>query len=280
MHRFSAMSWLRARFLLITLLSISWLSACGGGGGTAEAPGLPPPSPGLPAATTAAVPDNRQRDPLQVLIMGNSHASSNDLPGLLAGLLRHQRPAASVEVVLAPGFGFLDELLNNAGTRAALESRRWSHVILQGQKYSVSAQQSYPTEAAQAWIGLSKALGATPLLFPEHGQRGNAAEGQRVFSLHQAIAAKAPACVAPIGPAWDATLLQMPGVMLHSADGNHAALAGSLLTALVFYELITGMPASALPHQPTLAIEASLQQRLREQASAAIARHGGCVYGG
>ena len=145
-----------------------------------------------------AVPDNRTVNEFRVLLMGNSHVQVNDLGGLLQQLLRVGRPQASVRTTLTGILGFLDERLMDSETETQLVTQVWSHVIVQGQKYSTSGLVNYSTDAAKYWLALIKAQHATPVLFPEHARYQNNEEGNRVYMLHRSIAQEEAACVAPV----------------------------------------------------------------------------------
>jgi hypothetical protein len=156
-------------------------------------------------------------------------------------------------------------------TQQSLESRAWTHIILQAQKYSTSGMYSYPTDAAEEWIRRVKAQGAEPILFPEWPREGNTEEGQRVHDLHLGIASREPACVAPVGLAWEETIRAFPELDLYAADGNHSNINGATLTSFVFYEVITGQPASGLPYIPGIGVSADTQQKLRDAATVVVA---------
>jgi hypothetical protein len=235
---------------------------------------LPIVSPGL------AIPDQRAAAKFEVLLLGNSHVHSHDLAAMLELMLKQGRPQASSSVQALADYAFLDERLADGGrTLTAIQNRGWSHLVLQGQKYSTTGRYTYPTDAAQYWIALSKQRGATPVLFPEHAREGNVEEGGRVFQLHQMIALQEPACVAPIPLAWYAAI-QQQGLTLHEADGNHANRTGAALTAFVLYEVITGDPADQLATIPQLALSATVQQQLKQLASATLQQHSACRFQG
>lgn len=203
----------------------------------------------------------------QLLFMGNSHSASNDLPGLVTRLIRTNRPDAETYDALAPGYGFLADRLSDGVSGSFLRSRQWSHVILQAQKYSSTGRYTYPTAAAEEWIRRATSQDARPILFPEWPRRGNTEEGQRVHNLHLEIASREAACVAPVGLAWEQALADIPGIDLHAPDGNHANLKGSLLTAYVLYQVITGQPASELSNLPDIGVSTDLQTELKAVAS-------------
>lgn len=273
------MSALRCRVLSILLSG--FLIACGGQQSATE-PALPPvsnqpPDPGPDATPNQAVPDNRQSNPMQILLFGNSHSGSHNLPGTLQ-LLLQQGTGKTVGALRAGGAAYLDERLDDQVSRPLLESGSWTHLILQAQKYSTTGLYNYSTAGAKSWIALAKARGVTPVLFPEHPRAGNHEEGMRIFMLHQQIAAEQAACVAPVGPVWDQVLQQWPDLPLHSEDGNHAAPAGALLTAYVLYQVISGKQAEVLPDLPALDVPLPTQRILRQAASAGIRQYPPCPF--
>jgi len=212
----------------------------------------------------------------EVLLIGNSHSSKAGLPKTLAQLIKAGNPGASVNVENAGGWKFLVEHLRNRSTRKKLESGSWTHVVLQAQKYSSSGRYYYPTDAAEEWVRRARSQGAEPILFPEWARRGNNEEGPRVHKLHQQISARVPACVAPIGLAWEQVKQQPEPIRLHAADGNHANRNGALLTAYVLYEVITQQHADELPYIENIKVDAITQQRLRLVATATIEANPPC----
>ena len=234
------------------LFSLALLTAACSGGGAASAPvGAPPAAPPTPAPAD-----------ISVLMMGNSHTAFHSLPDTLAAMVSAGKPRKTVSVVTAPGWLFLDERLAHEPSMALLGSQRWSHVILQAQKYSSSGLFTYSTAEAEQLIGLVRTASAVPILFPEWSRLG-VDETQRIYDLHASIARKAPACVAPIGQAWDRALARYPGLTLHDPDGNHAAPPGSFLAALVLYATVTGNSPATLPTFPIYGVDADTQDKLR-----------------
>ena len=212
----------------------------------------------------------------EILLIGNSHSSRNNLPGLVAILIETGPPSKTVHARTAPSWGFLVDHLQNKKTQRLLESQSWTHVILQAQKYSSSGRYYYPTTAAEELIRRAKLQDAIPIMFPEWPRRGNSEEGQRVHELHLQIASREPACVAPVGLAWQLILEQKPSLKLHAPDGNHSNRQGALLTAYVLYEVITGKPAAELPYVSSIKVASEAQEILRNSASESITEQPNC----
>jgi len=240
---------------LVACLLTSFLAACGGGGdGGAQ---------GRMQGTSPVIAD------ISLLFMGNSHTTVNDLSGMVTEMVRTGRPDKTVGAAVAPGFLFLDERLHDAASTNLLASQHWSFVILQAQKYSSSGQFTYSTAEAEELIRRARTAGAVPILFPEWPRR-NIVETQRIYDLHVSIAQREPACVAPIGQAWDLALARHPELTLHADDGNHSAPAGAFLAALVLYATITDRSPLDLPHFPRFPVDAGTQALLRAIADEAV----------
>jgi hypothetical protein len=233
------------------------LAACGGGSGDTQ-PGGAASNPPPPATTD-----------ISLLFMGNSHTVANNLPNMVADMVRAGKPGKTVAAVVAPGGMFLEERLHDAPTLALMRSQAWSHVIFQAQKYSTSGQFSYSTAEAKELIRISRAQRAVPVMFPEW-PRKDIDETQRIYDLHVSIAQAESACVAPIGQAWDLALARVPTLTLHATDGNHSVPAGAFLTALVLYATITGQSPLDLPPMPQYPVELSLQETLRGIAAETV----------
>jgi hypothetical protein len=242
------------------LLALALTACGGGGGGSRESSQNGGGSSVGPPPTSADV---------SLLFMGNSHTSANNLVGMVAAMITSGRPQKTVAAVEAPGWMFLEERLNHEPSRALLARQTWSVVVLQAQKYSTSGQVFYSTEEAKELVRLSRGREAVPIMFPEWPRRG-VDETQRIYDLHVSIAQAAPACVAPIGQAWDLALARHPTLTLHDDDGNHSAPAGAFLTALVLYAAITGLSPLDLPNLPQFNVNADAQAILRAIAEETI----------
>ncbi len=255
------------------------LAGCGGSGsdaGVSQSDRNGDPAGSTRYATSQPLVDNSGASAYKVLLMGNSHVAG--LYSVLADLLALGQPGKSIDVQLSTSAGFLDERVNDGFSEQLLESEPWTHVILQGQKYSTTGTLTYPTDAAEYWIRGSKEQGATPIMFPEHPQRGNTWEGQTLWDLHSGIAVRENACVAPVGLVWDEVTFRAPSLELHLPDGNHASGTGVLLTALVFYPIITGQPVESLPDLSAFDIDPAAERVMKQAASAVLFNYSACNF--
>ena len=68
----------------------------------------------------------------------------------------------------------------------------------------------------------------------------------------------------------------MPTIELHHADGNHASYAGKVLTAMTFYEIITGELADAIPYNPALQLDQQQQALFGQIVTQVLLEHPAC----
>jgi hypothetical protein len=271
---------------IIVLIGASCLVGCSGGSGgvpNETATGSGGVTTGTACTdctagytTSQPLADNSNASAYKVLLMGNSHAAA--LQTTLRRLLVLGQPGKPVDVQVSPGWGFLADRIDDVVSKQKLESELWSHVILQAQKYSSTGTNSYPTTAAEFWIRGAKELGATPIMFPEHPRKGNTWEGQTLWELHTGIAVRENTCVAPVGLVWDEVIFRDASLTLHQFDGNHASEAGVLLTALVFYQVITGQPVESLPRLSAFNIDPATEQIMKASVSSLLYRFSPCAY--
>lgn len=261
------------------------ISACGGGSSPDKSDGLDNGTGNNTETLVIAaptkdldIPNNTLSDPLKILLIGNSHTSSNGLGAIIKLLINAGKPLTVVEVERVNGISYLDERINDGRTLEHIKQDKWTHIVLQAQKYSQSGTVLYSTTAAQMWVDIAKDRGATPVLFPEHPSRGNFDEASYVHNIHLSIVEKQKSCIAPIGLGWELVIEQLPELEMHAPDGNHAAYTGSFFTALIFYQVFTDELADSLPYLPSVPLSESIQNQLGKIASQILDEHQACSY--
>jgi len=259
------------------LISIFLIVGCGGSdtpNNNDELEIAPPLASGGQLTQKLPIKDNRDIEKFEILMIGNSHSSSVSRSLKLLFSYVEQR-----EVEISTIFGaHLVDTVAKVENIDRFNENSWSHVILQGQKYSQSQSTLYSTESTKTWIKRVKTQGGTPILFPEHPQKGNRSEAEYVHRIHSKIAFQEPSCVAPVGLAWDFVLEIQPMLGLYSADGNHASELGGFLSALVIYEVTTGLSADLIPYIEDLPGDEMTQDLFGLMASKAILENPSCIY--
>lgn len=173
----------------------------------------------------------------RILFIGNSHTYVNNVPEsvrqLLASDSNHRN--ASVKSVSV-------SLLENAGPDVdqAIRSENWDFVVLQGAQVSSSHKYRYSQAHAIALANLALSWKSKVLLCAEWPRRGWD-ETQYQLGVYREIQAAAKGSViVPICQVWDASRAKLGGIDLWNADGNHANLKGSFLSACTIYRYLTG----------------------------------------
>ncbi len=261
-------------YMVILLCLASCSDSSKGNSDASEGNKIPPPPKDSPKV---AIPDNRDVDHYKILFIGNSHVGG--LANIVQKMFENNLTTKLVTSQLAPGSAFLEERLNDGITYKKIKSEQWTHIILQAQKVSSSQSRLYPTSAAESWVELVKTeLSATPIMFPEHPQKGRIFEARYIHDIHLGIAERSPACVAPVGLAWDLAFKLYPNLILHQDDGNHANIKGRFLSALVFYQTISGESAENLSYIEDVEVDSIAQEQLAQVASQAIANNEPCQF--
>ena len=221
------------------------------------------------------VPNNQGVTEYRIAITGNSHVAGLGMN--VASIIAQLSPEKSVYTETI-GQGYLVDSIASSNTNDRLNEGNWSHVILQGQKYSQSRSRYYPTEGAKEWIAKAKEAASTPILFPEHPQKGDTTEAQYVHDIHLGIAESQQTCLAPVGLTWDRVIELVPSLTLHSTDGNHASRIGQYLTALVFAEIITGKRVDSITLSPIEGVSADVQLVIAQAVSDTLHQHKACPF--
>ncbi|MEW6981899.1 hypothetical protein AAD001_04520 [Colwelliaceae bacterium 6471] len=270
------------KIIVVCLLSIFGLFACGGSNSNSGNHQDNVPVNTVPdnnvneISSELAIPNNQNVDSYKILFYGNSHITHLSAP--LGMMFQQGKPDKQVMISSSLSLQYLAERLENDADVARLTGENWTHVIFQAQKYSQSGSFKYPTIAAETWVKKAKAQNATPIMFPEHPQRGRVKEARMVHYIHLTIATNEASCVAPVGLAWDLALSLKPDLAMHDADGNHASALGKVLTAMVFYQVITGESADLLPYIAGLSADQETQDFFGQVASQAIQENIACDF--
>lgn len=197
---------------------------------------------------------------VEILFLGNSYTSVNDLPGMVEELATAAgRPLRQESIT--PGGMTLDGHASDSGTVAKIASRRWSYVVLQEQSLMPILEPETFFASARVLDGAVRAAGSRTLFYLTW-PRLDAPENQaKLTAAYSQIARELSADVAPVGPAWAAALAERPDLALYSSDGSHPGPQGTYLAALVFFAKIfrrspEGLPAR-LEHGGTVLVDLS-----------------------
>jgi len=189
---------------------------------------------------------------MRVLFVGNSYTYVNDLPAMLTTIAARSRPSIAIMATSATVGGATLQLhWDSTGARGRLEERGWDAVVLQGQSVEPLWQPAVFGAYADRFGALATSVGARPLWFATWARRadsdvyaepwsGGTADAmtsalERGYSTAQM---RNGGALVRVGEAWRRALAARPSLALHDADGSHPTVAGTYLTACVFYEVM------------------------------------------
>jgi hypothetical protein len=242
--------------LRLAHLAFIAITACGGDS---------PQGPLDPAATN-------------ILFVGNSLTSTNDLPGMVAALIDSAGLGpAMVRSRAYPDFG-LEDHWNQGGVQKQLAEAGWDYVVMQ---QGPSATEGRPSllEYAERFAIPIRTAGAEPALYMVWPAATRSFDWDGVRDSYQMAAAQAGGLFLPAGEAWREAWQRDPSLALYGADGFHPSPLGTYLAALVIAERVTGRSAVGMAREIAtrqgvrLTVPAAVAQLLQESAHAVSLRY-------
>lgn len=190
---------------------------------------------------------------INVLFVGNSLTSANDLPGMVAAIAKSRRLAVNCESY-APGGARLSQHASNPEVAKKIKEKPWDFVVFQEQSQLPAFPENqlsravFPyakklTETARSANSKTKVVFYMTMahrngdpdnknVFPEL----ETYEGmqQRVNRCYREIEKDNEVLIAPVGEVWQTAIKQKPKLDLY-ADDVHPNKTGTYLAACVFY---------------------------------------------
>ena len=210
----------------------------------------------VPQLETAHSRIGRSTTPQEVpdiLFIGNSYTSSNNLPDLIRNVAISVGKNIAIGRETQGGFNF-ERHVQNPDTFRSIEERPWDAVVLQEQSQRPSFRQPflessvYPP-AARLANAVHENNNCTRLMFfqtwgRENGDSSNCryipevctfdGMNSRLQSTYLTLAERNNGEVIPVGAAWKYVRDNHTEINLYS-DGSHPSVSGSYLAAMAFY---------------------------------------------
>lgn len=196
-----------------------------------------------------------------ILFIGNSHTQYNDVPGMVAELLRPESGWHGVQIHLV-GVALLNDAAESAQFNKILSSGQLTHAVLQGATVSSSHKYTYPQDGGIAVAKRLRDLGVQVFLVSEWPRRGWD-ETAYIEDVYKGMAKATGSTVVPVGRVWDAVRKDRQGVDLWQGDGNHASPQGSYLSARTIARWLNSKPLQSA----TEGIDPALTQSVDQAAS-------------
>lgn len=226
---------------------------------------------------------------INVLFLGNSYTSVNDLPGTINSLLEGSDKTMTYASNTPGGCCFFEHVTNNASLNL-IRRGSWDYVVLQEQSQMPSIDyyrynSMYPAAAQLRDSILKYSPCAEVVFYMTWGRRDGGQQcedyGEGIYCsadfsdfdhmqdtmtrAYCEIAEQLQSRVAPAGEAWRYAR-QHSDIELFSGDGSHPSIQGTYLTACTFYATFWGESPIGLAYPANLTeAEACLLQKAASQ---------------
>jgi len=170
----------------------------------------------------------------QILFIGNSFTTRNDLPGLL-GLISREGMGIIIESRVISAGGASLRRHWNAGAARVITSTEWDYVVFQEQSTLPVKNSRRFHENVREFLPAMKESCARMVLFMTWARKNEPENQRRLTDSYNQIGEELGATVVPVGTAWQLLLAEHGQPVLHAEDGSHPTIAGSYLAACTFY---------------------------------------------
>lgn len=226
---------------------------------------------------TKGIPERPEEEPINLLMIGNSHTYYNDMPEIVRQIALSHGDEVQMETLTLAGASFKNHV-EGSGNQALIQSQDWDYVVLQ-ENASVAARASdiaaanmYPfAETLVDWVKTNHqptrvyyyltqaySVGApwcdeVPTVCDYDGML------DAIRANYIALDGSTPAQVCPAGIAWKILFNEIPGIELHDDDTVHPNLLGSYVSACTIYASLFQRPLDDTSYRPESIDEATAQ---------------------
>jgi hypothetical protein len=180
-----------------------------------------------------------------VLFVGNSLTSVNDLPGMVLALAQSAGDTIAVRSLTLDNHALVD-FITEGRVQPMISQGGWEYVVLQQGPSTVPICRDTLVLAVKAIDQMARQVGAHSIVLMPWPTSARQFDFGKVHESAQMAAATVSGRFAPAGDAWQSILQSDPSLALYGPDGYHPSVYGTYLTALVIYEQVTGHDARQL----------------------------------
>lgn len=214
----------------------------------------------LPTASALAdTPAEPAEPPASILFVGNSFTFYNNaIYTHLRKLLMAEDPSTRESIFLKSmtisGAALAD---HEGGLGQMLEARPWDVVVLQGHSREAIEPDRRPgfDDAADRLVAAIREKNARPVIFMTWAYADRPEMTAALERAYTETGARLGVMVVPVGLAFAEALAARPGLALHMADKVHPTVAGTYLSAAVFYAALYGKNPEPLAYDAGLGEE-------------------------
>lgn len=121
-----------------------------------------------------------------------------------------------------------------------IASSKWDYVVLQEQSTLPLKNPARMHEYVRLFDGEIRRRRARTVLYMTWARRHELQRQEQLAKAYTDVGREIGAIVVPVGLAWQRVFLRHPEIVLHDKDNSHPNLAGSYLSACVFFAALFG----------------------------------------
>jgi hypothetical protein len=195
-----------------------------------------------------------QVEPLKILFIGNSYTQMNEMPSILQKMVDKTGVKAIIERNTQSGASFKTHS-ERKDMYAAIKSRNWDYIVLQGYSRELSYTPEYIDSATVPFVNkiidsiYAKNTCTNILFFMTWGYKDGFMDREEVNTYdkmtyniergYRYLSSLYNIAVVPVGVVWK-SVKQKSDEDLYVADRAHPSVNGSYLAACTFYNVIFG----------------------------------------
>ena len=197
----------------------------------------------VPVARALIMPEctkyaNEESAQASLLFIGNSLTFYNELPLVLARMLKCQSPPAvagglKIWMMVQGGFTLEDHWRKNLTRTVVTQLGPWDYVVLQEQSIRILSEEAQYMRYLENFVEEVRKCGAKPVLYATWSLENEAAAFVTVTERFCSAAEKFQLLSVPVGRCWERLRKEHPGIQLYQ-DAVHPTESGTYLAACAF----------------------------------------------
>ncbi len=184
--------------------------------------------------------------PRQVLFVGNSLTTTNDVPGLVEAISIAVGERLVCKTVAFGGYS-LEDHWNQGDARREIAKGGWTTVVLQQGPSSLPESRVLLVDYARRFNEEARRAGAKTALYMVWPSADRRADFDGVKTSYAAAARAVGGVLLPAGEAWRAAWRWNAELAFYGPDRFHPTPLGSYLAALVIYQGLSGRTPVGTP---------------------------------
>ncbi|MBL8823181.1 MAG: hypothetical protein JNJ77_11380 [Planctomycetia bacterium] len=181
----------------------------------------------------------KRQKSINVLFIGNSFTSRNDLPGLIAQLATASGMSMQHKLIFAGGAS-LRAHWNAGKANQEIQTGKYDYVVLQEQSTLPIKNAVRMHENIRLFDEVIKRAGSKTVLYMTWARQHLPETQKAISEAYTSIGKELKSIVVTVGTAWQRFQAKHSKPVLHDRDKSHPSMAGTYFAACIFFEVLFG----------------------------------------